>query len=267
MPRPARAPTEHSHTPRGLPRANPLAYSPGMRGKSKLWLASAGLLAGAAGLGAASVALYWQPCAGQFLNGSVVNGYRIDQEFTGACLAAMDGAPVALLSTGPSLWALLGAGATALLALAWLVLVPTMTLPRASRLGVALPGLLVLAQVAVVSGAGFPAAFTGLAFVVELSVVLALVVLAAAGVRGAALFRYGIVLLAATASGWFHILLGYIGATMLSEANWDSPPGTGGLAVLAIALTAVLTVVLWHRDGRTRSAAVPEPELADALQR
>lgn len=49
-----------------------------MRGRSKLWLLSAALMAAGAAPEAAAVTLYWRPCAGSMLNGSILRGYRYE---------------------------------------------------------------------------------------------------------------------------------------------------------------------------------------------
>lgn len=234
-----------------------------MGGRPRCWPVSAGLLAAAAGLGAASVALHWQPCAGQY--GLGVGFEESGQAYTAACLVAMDQSSGTLLGDVLSPGGALGIAATVLLALAWLVLVPTARLSPLSRVLMALPGVLVLAQVAaaVVSALAPSDAAQrvsyGLALGVEFSILLALVVLGAGGVAGMDLFRYTLVVLATTATGYFHVIVEYIAAMSLSTANWDTPPGSGSFTVIGIAIAALLTFVLWRRDGRARAAVTPTP--------
>jgi len=51
------------------------------------------LIVGGATVYAAAVTLYWRPCAGSMLNGSVLHGYRYESEFSNYCLVAMGQAP------------------------------------------------------------------------------------------------------------------------------------------------------------------------------
>jgi len=53
------------------------------------------------------------------------------------------------------------------------------------------------------------------------------------------------VLGASTAAGWFHQVFEYLAAISLSDANWDSPPGTGYFTVAMIAASALATAALW----------------------
>jgi hypothetical protein len=100
--------------------------------------------------------------------------------------------------------------------------------------------------------------------VLELSVPVSLIALAVAGVRGLLLARAAMVVLVATATGFVHQIVEYFAASALSDANWDSPPGTGYLTVIIALLAAVATVALSGRGDRVGSA-VPLP-LRDAAR-
>lgn len=235
-------------------------YARCVRGRSKLWLLSAALIAAGAALEAAAVMLYWRPCAGSMLNGSVLRGYRYESEFTAECLAAMDRAPMFVLPQPGSGWTLMGSlGATAglLLAAAWLVLLPALRLPRIVTLTAALPVLLGIALVidsAVMSLTPETAddeLGRSLAVLIEVSALLALVAIAAAGVAERLLARSAIVLLAATSTGLFHQIAEYIVAIAFSDANWDAPPGSGYFTVVTCLLAAIATTLFWWLDNRT----------------
>ena len=241
-----------------------------MAGRSKLWLLSAALIAAGAALEAAAVTLYWRPCAGTMLNGSIAIGYRYDSEFTAECLEAMDRAPLFMLPLPGSGWTLIGllaAAAGILLAASWLVLLPALRLPKLVSLAAALPGLLAIALVvnAVVLSLGPAVVDDGLGRALEVlsevSMLLAVVIIGAAGVAGTLLFRAVIVALVATSTGLFHQITEYIAATVLSDANWDVPPGSGYLTVVVCLVAASATVVFWWLDKfdtpTPREAVVP----------
>ena len=242
---------------------------PTIGGGSKLWLVSAALLASGALLAGIAEALYWRPCAGQMLTGSILNGYRYEPEFTEACLIAMDGASTVFLPEvggGWTLIAALGTIAATLLALAWLVVLPTARLSSPAALVAALPAVcslaLVVASVVAVLG---PAETDDVARywlirTIEPAGLVALVMLAASGVTGRWLVRFALVLLASTPQGLVHILAEYGLAISLSEANWDTPPGAGYLTAMFIGLVALATFVLWLHERRGSSA------LADATR-
>jgi hypothetical protein len=87
------------------------------------------------------------------------------------------------------------------------------------------------------------------------SALLALVVIGAAGITGLLLVRSAVVALVATSTGHFHQITEYITAIVLSDANWDAPPGSGYLVVVLCLLAAISTVVLWWLDYRTAPPA------------
>lgn len=238
-----------------------------------MWLVSAGLLAGAAGLAGAALVLYWQPCAGNLLTGSAFNGYRLEPAFTDGCLVAMDQATgFPLPVDGWTTVGALGLAAALALAAAWLVLLPTAELTGLGRLVVALPGVAVVAVaisavIATLDPAGdwLP---SWLYLVVDLAVLPALFVLANSGVEGLLLVRYALVALASTAVGLVHQMADYAASLSLSEANWDSPPGSGLFTAGALLVTAVATVVLWRIQGspsRRPSADATAPAITTTM--
>jgi len=238
------------------------AYARCVGGRSKLWLLSAALIAAGAALEAAAVMLYWRPCSGSMLNGSILRGYRYESEFTAACLAAMDRAPMFVLPQPGLGWTLmgsLGAAAAILLAGAWLVLLPALRLPRMVTLAAALPGLLGIALVinSAVLSLGPETADDGLGraltVLIEVSALLTLLTIGAAGVAGLLLARSAIVVVAATSTGMFHQTTEYIAATVFSDANWDAPPGSGYFTVVMCLLATIATVLLWWLDNRENS--------------
>lgn len=250
-------------------------YRPSMGEKSRRWLVSAGLLAGAAPLIAAAVTSYWQPCAGSMLSGSVFNGYRYGPDFSDACLAAMDEAfmfPMPLPGSGWTLAGASGLSALMLLAAAWLVLLPTTRLPWLARLAAASPALFSIALaglslVAAVSPADWMTPLmSGLWVLIEVAALVAMVVIGVGGSTGLVFLRYVIVLGASTAAGWFHQIFEYLVAISLSDASWDSPPGTGYFTVLMIAVSALATAGLWAVAGRTAAQRADASGLRQAGQ-
>jgi hypothetical protein len=231
-----------------------------MEGTSKLWLAAAGLMAAASGLAGIAVALHWQPC-GPFLAGSMPAEYSLRAGFTVECLAAMHQGPAFPLPGDlQAVGVVPGLMAAVLLPLAWLVLLPTLRLSSPGRLAVALPALLGLA-LPTVSLAAPAAAGVGsaISLAIELSVLLAILVVAASrasGVSGMLLVRYAIVLLAASSTGFLHLAADYHVSLAVTGATWDEPPGTGSFTVAVTALAAVATLALWLREWR-RSAILP----------
>lgn len=247
------------------------AYARCVSGRSKLWLLSGALIVAGAALEAAAVLLYWRPCAGSMLNGSILRGYRYESEFTAECLAAMDRAPMFVLPQPGLGWTLmgsLGAAAGILLACAWLVLLPALRLPKIVTLAAALPGLLGMALVinSAVMSLRPEAADEGLGralpVLIEVSGLLALVIIGAAGVAGQLLARSAIVVMAATSTGLFHQIAEYIAAIVFSDANWDAPPGSGYFTVAMGLLAAFATMLFWWLDSRANRIPSASPTSA-----
>lgn len=230
-------------------------------GRSIRWLLAAAMIAVGALLDGLAVWLVWRPCAGSMLNGSILVGYTYPTEFTDACLQAMNGHPIfpMLGTTDLTSTGILGTIAAILLATAWLVLLPALRLPGWTRLIAGLPSLLVLLGVATaahstlnVTTSGWPGSRPLL--LANLAVPVALIALARAGIRGAALGRAAIVVVAAATPGALSQAFEYLLAIMLSDAFWDTPPGTGYLRVAFCLAAGIATAFFWWRD-RARGAS------------
>ena len=88
--------------------------------------------------------------------------------------------------------------------------------------------------------------------------------------RGRRVLRLVVVLWGATAFGAIPTIAEYVVMINFSEANWDSPPGTGYLTVATITISAILTVIMPYahqREPRTLSprwtlvqGVLPSPE-------
>lgn len=241
-------------------------------GRSIRWLLAAALIGGAAVLESVAVALVWRPCAGQMLNGSILVGGAYPTEFTDACLAAMDGAHVfPLLAAGEDFtWAAAsGTASAALLASAWLLLLPAFAVRGWTWLMTALPGLSTLGGVAAVAvwslegSRGGWSTGTWLLLLANLSVPVALLALRRAGLGGTVLVRAAVVAVAAAAPGVLSRIAEFYLSVMLSDANWDTPPGTGWLTAAFCCAAAVGTAVGWWRSrarGPAGSYAGGQPE-------
>jgi hypothetical protein len=94
----------------------------------------------------------------------------------------------------------------------------------------------------------------------ELAGVVALVVISAwqPEVRGRGDLRLAVVLWRTTAFGAIHTIVEYVIMTNFSEANWDSPPGTGYLTVATITISAILTVIMTLRTPKRAADAEPQ---------
>lgn len=86
------------------------------------WLLVAALLLLASGAVAFSTSLYWLPCRGSMLNGSVLRGHTYGPDFSEACLRRMDDGTPFANAVAPAAATRWVAGAAALLGLAWLVM-------------------------------------------------------------------------------------------------------------------------------------------------
>jgi hypothetical protein len=205
--------------------------------------------------------LGWTPCAGSMLEGTQFDPTPHEWTFTQACHEAMDhgdGFPVSGWLESPLQRTVNGLNAIALLLLgvAWLMLVRNWGgLRRGVRmLLAALPGLLNLwlAGVAAVSFVWPPSEFPGLASVamlaMDLAGVAAVVVLLASPAPGSASIarsiRVVLLALATTAASFGHLFSDYAFMVGFSEANWDSPPGSGYLTAFSIGLFAILSMIV-----------------------
>lgn len=237
------------------------------------WLV-AGTLLVLAGL-AAGVAsyLWWLPCRGQMLIGTAwVSGDQVG--FSEACLERMDegtafpGTGYALTQT-PGL-AMATAATMLLTGVAWLVLVWTQ-IPRLTVGAVlTVPGIMVvgLGGMIAVNPAGPQDGDDVTWLLVKLLAVALLAALVAivANRRGRDSIRWLIALGAVGSFGLVGLLVDYALMVSWSEADWDSPPGSGYPTAVWLVICG-LTLMLLSRPGAQRStpAAPQQVEQVDAI--
>lgn len=226
------------------------------------------LLIAASGMVVWITYLGWVPCAGSMLEGTQFDPSPYEWTFTEACHAAMDhgdGFPVSGWLESPLQQTVNGLNAIALLLLgvAWLTLVRSCR-PRGGvwLLLASLPGLLnlwaagVAAFAVVWPPAEFPAAASLAMLLLDIAgVVGVIVLLAGSEIWPSPLRAIRVVLLAlaATAGSFGHMLVDYAFMLDFSEANWDSPPGSGYLNAFSIALFAILSMILGALDRLRRA--------------
>ena len=141
--------------------------------------------------------------------------------------------------------------------MAWLALVLGLRWRLRTKAVAALPGLVTLA----VAGAGAIGAGRGLddsplvrlVLTIELLAVVALVAISAwqPEVRGRGVLRLAVVLWGTTAFGVVHVIVEVMIMINFSDANWDTPPGTGYLTVATITISAILTVIMTLRTPKS----------------
>ena len=215
------------------------------------WLATAGLMLVAAAATGRSTYLYWLPCRGSMLKGSVINYYmEVGRKFSPACKHAMDGdiALVVPWTSGLNLVAI------TLLGVAWLTLVVGLRWRWRTRVVAALPGLAALVfAVAGASAIGDPKPFEyspplmGLVTFFELLAVVALVCILvwqpeARSRHNCA--RLVVVLSGTTAFGVAHVMTEYFTMSSFGGGNGDAPIGYGYLIFATITISAILTVIM-----------------------
>jgi hypothetical protein len=181
------------------------------------------------------------------LRGSIIYDYAyVGPKFSAACERRMSGVQ------GPwesALYVL----AMALAGVAWLTLVLGLRWQRVTKRVAALPGLatLALAGAMAIGDAVFGQDGEILMMLlvgIELSAVVALLAILASEpdvrlpVRS--FLRLVVVLWGTTAFGLIHGMLEYTTMIWFSDANWDSPPGTGYLTVAVITISAILTAIM-----------------------
>jgi hypothetical protein len=199
-------------------------------------LLTAALMLAAAAAAGSSTYLHWLPCRGSMLLGSIIQGDEfVGGKFSDLCLRRMDG------DQGP--WETeLQVVAMVLLGVAWLALVLGLRWQLRTKIVAAVLGLAALA----LRPSSIPLM---LLLNSELAAVVALVVILAwqPEVRGRGVLRLVVVLWGATAFGAIHMIVEYVVMINFSEADWDSPPGTGYLTVATITISAILTVIMTLR--------------------
>ena len=82
----------------------------------------------------------------------------------------------------------------------------------------------------------------------------------APAVAGVLWARCAVVALVATSTGLFHQITECIAAIVLSDANWDAPPGSGYFTVAMCLVAAIATAVFWWLETR----ATPMPSRTSA---
>jgi hypothetical protein len=243
------------------------------------WLLAAGLMLVSAVAAAWSTYLYWLPCRGSMLEGTLLQPSwgdgRTYEEYEKldpavkaamqACEARMDGD-----ISGQAPWTSeLLLLAMALAGLAWLNLVLGLRWRLRTKAVAALPGLgtvsLALAMAMTIGDAERgqdSSLLTMLPLAIEWSALVALAVIWAwqPEVRTRRRFlRLALAVWGTTAFGIFHQMLQYMIMVGFSERDWDDPPGTGYLTVAAIAISAILIVIMTLRMPPRAAAADPKP--------
>jgi hypothetical protein len=243
------------------------------------WLLAAGLMLTSAVAAAWSTYLYWLPCRGSMLEGTLIHPSSGDgrtyEEYTKldpaikaamrACEARMDGD-----ISGQAPWTSeLLVLAMALAGLAWLTLVVALRWQLRTKAVAAVPGLATVAMALAVAatigaerGEDNPLLET-LSAAVEWSALLALAMIWAwqPEVRTRRRFlRIAVALWGTTAFGVFHQMLEYMIMIGFSERDWDDPPGTGYLTVATIAISAILLVIMTLRMSREAAGGDPQPD-------
>jgi hypothetical protein len=232
--------------------------------EKRTWLLTAALMLASAVAAAWSAYLYWLPCRGTMLEGTILDPYTDDgrsyEEYEKldsavkaamrACEARMDGDISAQAPWTSELLVL----AIALAGVAWLTVVLGLRWQLRTKAVAALPGLATVVMalaVAVTIGDAEREEdhflLTMLPVAVEWSALLALAVIWVwqPEVRNRRRFlRLAVALWGATAFGIFHQMLSYMIMVGFSERDWDEPPGTGYLTVATITISAILTAIM-----------------------
>jgi hypothetical protein len=243
------------------------------------WLLAAGLMLASAVAAAWSTYLYWLPCRGTMLEGTLLQPFSGDgrtyEEYEkldpavkasmDACLRRMDGD-----ISGQAPWTSeLLILAMALVGLAWLTLVVALRWQLRTKAVAVLPGLATVgaalalaASIGAERGEDHPV-LQMLSVAGEWSALLALAMIWGwqPEVRTRRRFlRIAVALWGTTAFGVFHLMLEYMIMIGFSERDWDDPPGTGYLTVATIAISAILLVIMTLRMPRTATDGEPQPD-------
>jgi hypothetical protein len=235
-------------------------YGLSVKEKRWPWFLTAALMLAAAVAAAWSTYLYWLPCRGTMLEGTIIQPFSGDgrtyEEYEkldpavkasmDACLRRMDGDISEQAPWTSELLVL----AMALVGLAWLTLVFCLRWQLRTKAVASLPGLVTVVMalaVAVTLVDAERGEDHTLLVAVEWSAFLALAVIWAwqPEVRTRRRFlRIVVALWGTTAFGMYHQMMAYMIMVGLSERDWDEPPGTGYLTVATIAISAILTAIM-----------------------
>ena len=216
------------------------------------WLISAVFLLVAGGSAGVATYLFWLPCRGSMLDGSILSlGGGI--EFSDACLERMDsGTPFpypGAFGKGVTASAMFAAAAIALTALAWLPVAFGLGWRARSQLVALLPVgatlLLAVRSYPRAHGIVGSAGNTPLWLAVEVLGLAAVLLIFRweVGAGSALLIRLLVLSWGATAFGPVHQTGDYILMIATSSANWDVPPGTGYFTSTLLALAAAVTML------------------------
>lgn len=232
------------------------------------WAVSGLALIAAAFTGAAATYLWWLPCQGRMLVGTAYGPRYSDSLLGRACIDRMnDGTPFPLptgvaLSTPGLLH--LSTLTVLLVGVAWLV--PVACLPRdvSARVGISLPGwaVVVVAALGVVTGFGG----LGIGYLADLllNVFVLVSVVLLIGQRAPGLARFVVAALPVSALGFVGMVVDYSLMIRWSDADWDSPPGSGYLSA-ALFLVCGVTVLVMTAVGGRRQPTDPRVVLQEVL--
>ncbi|SER21809.1 hypothetical protein SAMN05421756_11083 [Microlunatus flavus] len=207
--------------------------------------------------GSAAVWQHWRSCAGPqtFVDAS---GAAVGSPLGEACLRAMDDGFSFLYPDGKDPWrpeSVAGLAFAVLLAASWTVVLLSQRWGRASRVVAVVPLVLLLLTAALnllARSDALDSVFAHVQLALSASVVLAVVVLALGGTaRPRERVLVALALCAPGAAGFLALAADYAVMATFSEANWDTPPWTGTLTLVATALAGVALVVLPVRAGRS----------------
>jgi hypothetical protein len=164
---------------------------------------------------------------------------------------------------GPGPWeSELNVVAMVLLGVAWLALVLGLRWQLWTKAVAGLSGLATLAVAAatVIGDARYDSFPMMLLLSSELSAVVALVAISVwqPETHGRHIRRLVVVLWGTTAFGVIHVIAEYAIMIKFSDANWDSPPGFGYLAVATITISAILTVIMTLRTPKRGADEEPQ---------
>jgi hypothetical protein len=229
-----------------------------------------------------STYLYWLPCRGSMLEGTILDPYigdgRSYEEYTkldpavkamlSACDARMDGDISEQAPWTSELLVL----AMALAGLAWLTLVLGHRWQLRTKAVAALHGLATLVMalaVAVTLGDAERGEVHRLLSLLLVAIEWsALVTLAAIWIwqpevrSRRRMLRLVVAVWGTTAFGIYHQMLMYMIMIGFSERDWDEPPGTGYLTVATITISAILTVIMTLRAPQTSEKCQARPHEA-----